>query len=69
MFNPPPAHGNPDSPRAALYTLIETCRLNDVDPLAWLDDILARFPGHSAQRLDELLSWTWKAGQIRPAAA
>jgi transposase len=54
---------------AALYTLMETCRLNDVDPRAWLADILARLPGHSAQRLDELLPWTWKAGQIRPAAA
>jgi transposase len=54
---------------AALYTLIETCRLNDVDPRAWLADILARLPGHSAQRLDELLPWAWKAGQMRLAAA
>ena len=42
---------------AALYTLIETCRLNDVDPRAWLVDILARLPGHPASRIADLLPW------------
>jgi len=55
---------------AAVYTLIETCKLNDVDPQAWLADILARLPDHPAKRIDELLPWAWKkARQILPAAA
>ncbi|TVR79374.1 MAG: IS66 family transposase [Rhodospirillales bacterium] len=52
---------------AALYTLIETCKLNDVDPRAWLADVLARLPGHPARRIDELFPWNWK--QSRPLAA
>lgn len=46
---------------AALYTLIETAKLNGVDPRAWLADVLARLPGHPAKRIDELMPWTWKA--------
>ena len=42
--------------RAALmYTLIQTAKLNDVDPQAWLADVLARIAEHPARRLDELL--------------
>jgi hypothetical protein len=33
--------------------------LNDVDPQAWLTDVLARIAGHPAQRIDELLPWNW----------
>jgi len=29
-----------------VYTLIETCKMNDIDPHAWLADVLARFPDH-----------------------
>ncbi|HZI76701.1 MAG TPA: transposase domain-containing protein, partial [Gemmatimonadales bacterium] len=54
---------------AALYTLIETAKLNDVDPHAWLADVLTRLPDHPALRLHELLPWAWKTGQMRPAAA
>jgi transposase len=46
---------------AAMYTLIETCKLNDIDPRAWLADVLARLPEHAASRIDELLPWNWKA--------
>jgi transposase len=46
---------------AAIYTLIETCRLNDIDPRAWLADILRRLPEHPHRRLAELLPWNWKA--------
>ncbi len=53
----------------ALYTLIETCKLNAVDPRAWLADILARLPEHPVRRLDELLPWTWKAQRSQQAAA
>jgi hypothetical protein len=40
---------------AVMYTLIQTARLNDVDPQAWLADVLARINDHNIQRLDQLL--------------
>lgn len=47
--------------RAALIaTLIMTAKLNDVDPQAWLADVLARIAGHPVQRLNELLPWSWR---------
>ncbi len=49
---------------AAMYSLIVTAKLNDVDPQAWLADVLRRINDHPAARLDELLPWNWKA---RPA--
>ncbi len=45
---------------AAIYTLIGTAKLNDVDPRAWLADVLRRIAEHPASRLDELLPWNWK---------
>ncbi|SNB82280.1 Transposase IS66 family protein [Rhodoblastus acidophilus] len=54
---------------AAVFTLIETCKFNDVDPQAWLADVLARPPDHPAKQIDELLPWNWKAGQIAATAA
>ena len=48
---------------AAIYTLIETAKLNDVDPQAWLADVLARLQDHPAKRIDELLPWNWKTAQ------
>ena len=53
---------------AILYTLIQTARLNDVDPQAWLADILARIADHPAARLDELLPWNWQPRQAALAA-
>jgi len=53
---------------AAVYTLIETCKLNDVDPQAWLADVLARRPDHAASRITELLPWNWKAARLATAA-
>jgi hypothetical protein len=50
---------------AAVYTLIETCKMNDVDPQAWLADVLARLPDYPAHKVAELLPWNWKAN---PAA-
>jgi transposase len=46
---------------AAMYSLIVTAKMNDVDPQAWLADVLARIATHPAHRLDELLPWNWKA--------
>lgn len=47
--------------RAAIaYSLIQTCRLNDIDPQAWLADVLARIANHPIASLDELLPWKWQ---------
>jgi transposase len=54
---------------AAVYTLIETCKLNDVDPQAWLAYVLAKLPDYPAKRIDELLPWNWKASQDQIKAA
>ncbi len=56
--------------RAALmYSLIVTAKLNDVDPQAWLADVLARIADHPSHQLDELLPWSWAAQhQIRQTA-
>ena len=45
---------------AAMYTLIGTAKLNDVDPQAWLADVLARIAGMPQNRLHELLPWKWQ---------
>ena len=45
---------------AAIYTVIETCKLNGVDPRAWLADVLSRLPCHPANRIADLLPWDWK---------
>jgi transposase len=54
---------------AAIYTLIETAKLNDVDPQAWLADVLARLQDHPARRIAELLPWNWKLLQQQPQRA
>jgi transposase len=53
---------------AALYTLIETAKLNDIDPHAWLADVLARIAETPVQRLSDLLPWNWKAQSLAVAA-
>jgi transposase len=56
---------------ATIATLIMTAKLNDVDPQAWLADVLARIATHPALRLDELLPWNWtpRASAIPAQAA
>ncbi len=53
---------------AVMYTLIQTAKLNDVDPQAWLADVFARINDHNIQTLDQLLPWNWKAARARLAA-
>ena len=46
-----------------MLTLIHTAKLNDVDPQAWLADVLTRINDHSIHRLDAFLPWNW-AGEM-----
>jgi transposase len=48
---------------AVMLTLIHTAKLNDVDPQAWLADVLTRINDHSIHRLDAFLPWNW-AGEM-----
>lgn len=54
---------------AAMFTLIETCKLNDVDARAWLADVLARIADHPASKVVDLLPWNWKANRVNMLAA
>jgi transposase len=49
--------------------LIATAKLNDIDPQAWLADVLARLPDHPAKRIDELLPWNWHRQNVAAEAA
>jgi len=54
-----------------MVTLIMTAKLNDVDPQAWLANVLARIAAHPANRLDQLLPWNWStdARSVAPPQA
>jgi transposase len=54
---------------AAIYTLIETAKLNDIDPQAWLADVLARLPDYPAKRIADLLPWNWRPQSLAAQAA
>ena len=54
---------------AVMATLIMTAKLNDVDPQAWLADVLARINDHAIHRLDELLPWNWAVAMERRKVA
>ena len=55
---------------AIMYTLIQTAKLNDVDPQAWLADVLARIADHPVADLAALLPWRWaKQRERRKLAA
>ncbi len=54
---------------AFLYTLIVTAKLNDIDPQAWLADVLARMPDMPVSRLQELLPWNWRQTPSQQKAA
>ncbi len=53
---------------AAIYSLIITAKLNDIDPRAWLADVLRRIADHPASRLHELLPWNWGQQAAKLAA-
>ena len=52
-----------------MYTPIVTAKLNDVDPQAWLSDVLARIAELPHSGVHELLPWNWKAARGQSLAA
>ena len=54
---------------AIIASLIETCKLNDVDPLAYLTDVLTRIVnGHPNSDIDKLLPWTYRQPDLKAVA-
>jgi transposase len=53
---------------AMMYSLIVTAKMNDIDPQAWLTDILGRIADHPVQKLDALLPWSWQPRERQEAA-
>jgi transposase len=53
---------------AAMFTLVGSCKLNGVDPQAWLAHVLAHLPDHPASRIAELLPWNFKPPSVAVAA-
>ena len=53
---------------AVMFTLVQTAKLNDVDPQAWLADVLARIADHKINDLTALLPWNWRPVRIDRAA-
>jgi len=55
---------------AILASLIETCKLNGIDPQAYLADVFGRLVvGHSINELGQLLPWSWAATRATRRAA
>jgi hypothetical protein len=54
---------------AVLYTMTQTCKRHQVDPFAYLRDVLTRLPGQAAERLEELLPQRWAQAQRQALAA
>jgi hypothetical protein len=53
---------------AIVFTLVQTAKLNDVDPQAWLADVLARIADHKINDLAALLPWNWRLTRMDRAA-
>ena len=53
---------------AFMYSLIVTAKMNDIDPQAWLADVLARLPNTTASHVPDLLPWNWQPSERRRAA-
>jgi hypothetical protein len=52
-----------------MYSLSGTAKLNDVDPQAWLADVLAKIADYPSNKIDDLLPWNWKADRLAPEKA
>ena len=54
---------------ATIASLIETCKLNDVDPLGYLTDVLTRIVnGHPNSHIDQLLPWAYRKQDLKAVA-
>jgi transposase len=54
---------------AAMYSLVESAKLNSLNPQLYITDVLARIADHPARHIDELLPWNWQSGDTNRAAA
>ena len=54
---------------AFMLSLIATAKLNDIDPQAWLADVLARIADIPQRRLGDLLPWNWRTAETQRQAA
>ena len=54
---------------AALYSLIESAKLNGLNPQLYLTDLLTRIADHPARQIADLLPWNWKPAALERAAA
>ena len=54
---------------AAIYSLIETAKLNGRNPQHYLADVLARIADHPARQIADLLPWNWTPADLQRAAA
>jgi len=54
---------------AAMYTIIESAKMNGLDVEAYLADIIARIADHPIRRIDDLLPWNWRPLRRLPQAA
>jgi len=52
-----------------MYSLIESAKLNGVNPQHYLADVLTRIADHPARRIDELLPSNWQPADTTRAAA
>jgi len=53
---------------AFMYSLVVTAKMNDIDPQAWLADVLGRLPNMTPTQVPHLLPWNWQSSQCRQAA-
>jgi hypothetical protein len=53
----------------AIYSLIETCKLNAIDPETYLRSVIARIADHPINRITELLPWNWSNNRAEAQAA
>jgi transposase len=49
---------------AIMYSLIVTAKMNDIDPQAWLADVLSRIADHPAHKIEDLLPWNWTKAEL-----